>query len=194
VRRLPLYFFARPAHGERRRTDDDEESPVSVIEAVVVTQREGTMNSVITVKCSALGRTVVLLMAAVLSGMFVAALLLSQEHHHDPFKVAKIICYLAVIHIYVINSFRFVVRLDDKEFHRRGLVRARTLSLDKVRSIRVSEERMLLGLIPYLKIEIQGEEGRILVAWRKEKLEPLLEALRRRFPEKVDVVERLPDL
>ena len=151
------------------------------------------MKLVISVKCSTLVRTLLLLTAVVLSGVFAAALLLGWERHPETMKVAEVLFYLGVLYLYVAISFRFVVRLDENHISRREMFRTRTLSLDKVLSIRVAQERKLFGWIPFLKIEILGEEGRILVSWHEKKLEPLLEALRRRFPDKLAPVERLPD-
>jgi len=152
------------------------------------------MNSVITVTCSTLDRSVLLLLAAAVSLLFAVALLLGWEGHPETLKVAQILLYLAAMYLFVIISFRFVVRVDEKQFIRRDLIMTRSVSLDKLLSIRVSEERKLLGWISYLKIEIVGQEGRILVSWHKKKLEPLLEALRLRFPEKLEAVKSLPDV
>jgi len=192
--RLHLYFSAWLIHGEGRETCDDDECWILVIGAVVVTKREASVKSVITVECSARLRALLLLAAVALSGVLGVILLLGWTRPSESWKVVESILCLTVLYVYVAISFRWVVRLDEKQILRRELVRSRILTLDKVISIRVSEERKLLGWVSYLKIEIVGEEGRILVAWHKKKLEPLLEALRRRLPAKLEAVKSLPDV
>src|ERR1051326_6101044 len=86
----------------------------------VAARREGMVKSVITVACSILQRSVLLLVAVVLSVAVLAALLLGPNRHPKTMKVAEVVLYVTLLYVYVVISFRFVVRLDERQISRRS--------------------------------------------------------------------------
>lgn len=110
----------------------------------------------------------------------------------DPWKLATILGYEVVLLLHILNSFRFVLRLDEDAVVHRDLF-TRVIPADQVRSIRVTSTPKLLRRFPRLKVEIVGEHRRIRVEWRRRKLEPMVEALRSKFPDQVEFIPGVPE-
>jgi hypothetical protein len=96
---------------------------------------------------------------------------------------------------FMITAYRFEVRADSHEVFHREIV-TRRIPLEHVERIRVaSETRSTLGFpVHHTKLEIIGNSTRILIAWRRSRMAPLLRFLERQLPHKVEYTDSLPDI
>lgn len=96
---------------------------------------------------------------------------------------------------YTILVYRFEVRVDQDAIVHREIV-TRRIPLERIERIRVAHEAQpALGwLVKRTKIEILGDGARIMVAWRRRSMAPLLRFLEERFPHKIEDADSLPDV
>ncbi|GAB4547147.1 MAG: hypothetical protein Tsb0013_06640 [Phycisphaerales bacterium] len=105
----------------------------------------------------------------------------------------------AIIGVFVLPfavlAHRFSVRADNREIVHREFV-TRRIPLDRIERIRIAgETKYGIGWpMQHTKIEIIGDDARILVAWRKGRMEPLLRFLEARLPQRIEDADTLPDV
>lgn len=139
---------------------------------------------------SPLERVVFLVLALAIPITLAIGLNVSDDHpdigHWISFGVFEVLFLF-----FVVISWRFRVRVDDDViFHRE--ITSRSIPIAEVQAILIAAERK--GPIQHLKVQIQGENARIMVAWRTGKMRPLVERLTAQFPDKVERVSALPDV